>query len=157
MTKLYTLTDINASLLSRHLTAAEAGRERADISEGTYAVVLGNYTHSDRIADDEVRNSPETSEGTEIWTLCERDRDGVWRGSPCNGIGRSADTAWEKFAFVPGSGHGNQGWRNLRGDVVADEQYDTMIDEMIAQDDREALKWHAEDERVAAYLEGLEG
>lgn len=157
MTELYTLTDINQSHLSRHLTMAEAGRARAEISDGSFAVVLGSYHGRECLADDEVANSPETSVEISTWTVVSRDRSGVWCGTTCSGAGRSADCAWEKFAFVPGREYGNQGWRDVRGNVMADEDYDAMIDEMIAQDDTDALECHAEDERVAAHLDRTGG
>lgn len=153
---LYTLIDINSGHIKRHLTAAEAGRARADISEGSFAVVLGSYHGRDRIEDAIVASSPETVDGIEIWTVVSRDRSGVWCGTTCFGVGRSADEAWAKFAFILGAGHGHQGWHDVRGDVLTDQQYDEMIAELIAQDDVDALKCHAADERAGAYLDARE-
>lgn len=141
----YTFYDFSSGEIARGLTLEQAGRARADASEGTFKIAAVFDCDSDGETRFQCRRAPY---GGEDYFDLEADGEGTYRlmhwGAGVehsrgflqttiaayfvNSRGEAEKKIYEELAFAD--------WSDLRGEVVADADFDQWIDE--AREDKDA-------------------
>ena len=148
----FIITDSN--FFDTAATLAEAGRIRAEMSEGRFAVASGSHFGGHGVERDALDAE---ADGTEFYTMVSYDqRSQIWKATRLCVLADSRAEAetklFEKLAYVPGREHGRDGWRDLRGSVYTRESFDEMVDELIKDEETDVLRAYKGDPRVAKWL-----